>query len=469
MTLATTYLGDLSRVRVAMTAIPAGCTYAKVERSIDGITWKVVRGGDTVPVVSNAATLDDYEFIPNKINTYRASYVNPSLLPSFDAVGTAATGNNASVVPAHPAGLAVGHVKLIFASIRNSGAGTVDTPAGWTKIAESGNMALFSRTHQGGDVAPTITFTGGVANADTMAQMARFHDCEAFVSSPAVALLNGSAQNIAGPTITIDGGGHILYLGWKQDDMTSSANPMFSTKIADVSTTTGDDASMCWFTIPAPAGNHGVSFNQWPVVITGGAAAISRGMVVQMPVPAFVQRDTQTITPAPVDVWLKNPQRPALNMVITVTGIGDVTRPARSAAVDIVGRTLPVGIVDVQGSRSLVLTITVPDLAAYTNLDVLLSTGEPLLIQPPSDLCDVPSMYVILGDIRGYRNSKRARRRYFDLPVTEVATPAGSVAGSTITWNDVVATYATWDALVAAKADWTTLVGSVSTAVVIVP
>src|SRR3954468_8130189 len=85
--------------------------------------------------------------------------------------GTSASGNNASVTPVAHVSTAVGDFVVVHASIRNSGTGVPVCPSGWTTLAAFGNEALFARIWDGTAI-PAIAFTGGVANADTLAQAA---------------------------------------------------------------------------------------------------------------------------------------------------------------------------------------------------------------------------------------------------------------------------------------------------------
>jgi hypothetical protein len=166
--------------------------------------------------VQVTATFDDYA------GAGAASYV---------AAGALASGDNASLTPALPAGWrarpeGVPDLFVCLASIRNSGTGTVNVPAGWFSIVSYGNVALLGRYAQLGDTAPTITFTGGASGDTTLAQIVAFRDCEVD-SSQLVAhqatQLNASAQNIAVPNLTVGEGGIVLIAGWKQDDWTSVA------------------------------------------------------------------------------------------------------------------------------------------------------------------------------------------------------------------------------------------------------
>lgn len=60
MTIALSYLDDLSRVRIDLSDLPDGV--AHVERSTNDLFWETVRGGVELPVVDGVAQLDDYEF-----------------------------------------------------------------------------------------------------------------------------------------------------------------------------------------------------------------------------------------------------------------------------------------------------------------------------------------------------------------------------------------------------------------------
>lgn len=229
---------------------------------------------------------------------------------AYVAAGTGATGNNASLNPGMPAGWAQGDLLLLFASIRNSGTGTVDTPSGWTSLVASGNAAIFGRIARATDAAPTVTFTGGAAGADTLAQIAALRGTDQDITTVAhasQAQLNGSAQNIAYPALTVTTPGcAIVYAGWKQDDWTSVATIAGATEISDsVFSTAGSDAGEVWdYVIQTTAANiSGGSF-----AVTGGASAISRGITLalrpyQAPTTASFTLPANTLTNAASWQW----------------------------------------------------------------------------------------------------------------------------------------------------------------------
>ena len=207
---------------------------------------------------------------------------------TYVGIGAAASGSNASLTPALPAGWQVGDLLLVFAAVRNSGTGTVDVPDRWTALVTSGNVCLLGRVLAADDPdianpAPTITFTGGVANATTQAQCLAFRGTHPHIDSvlsASVSQLNSSAQNIAVPGLTItEANNAVLVLGWKQDDWTSVAqlSGQFFTEISDSPTTTGDDSGIeVQYKIETTA----ASVSATNLVVTGGASAISRSVVV---------------------------------------------------------------------------------------------------------------------------------------------------------------------------------------------
>jgi hypothetical protein len=225
----------------------------------------------------------------------RVAIAHPAAGPTtFVNVGAAVTGNNASVTPPLPASILPGDTLLILASIRNSGTGTVNTPTGWANLLAFGNMALLAKEAVTGEVAPLVTFAGGVANADTFAQMVAFRGAAIQLSASATAL-NGSAQDIITPALTVGVDSQtILLLGWKQDDWTSVATVATFTEIGEATSTAGDDAGQVWdYKIQTTAANIGAG----SFVVTGGAAAISRGVVVAVQVrPAVASVDLYRTT-----------------------------------------------------------------------------------------------------------------------------------------------------------------------------
>lgn len=464
MAVTLTYEPVLSRVRITATGLGAADT-ALVERSTDQIRWTTVRGGSAWAVVAGSfvTILDDYEFSPGVLNYYRVSGVESAAI-TFVALGTSGTGNNASVTPTLPAGLVAGDLMLLLADIRNSGAGTVNTPTGWTPIVGGGtNFTLFARRYVAGDTNPTVSFTGGVANADTLARIAAWRsagDLPITVSPQ----LNASAQNIAYPLVNNSTAGALaIVAGWKQDDWTSVATLAGMTEINENISVVGDDSAHVWdyqiqtTAAAIPAGSF---------VVTGGAAAISRAMVALFPHAPYLQQQTNSITPGQTGIWLKSIPRPFLNQAVEVVWRNPVTitSPARVGIFDIVGRTMPVAVNDLRSSRRWVMYLRTTTDTDAANLRILLASGDALLIQVPPECADlVPAGYVSVGDVAEEWHPLRPVRRTFTLPLTEVAAPGPDVVGVAVTWQTVLNTYGSWADVMAAKATWADLLALVGT------
>lgn len=219
-------------------------------------------------------------------------------LITFGAIGAVSTGSSGSRTPGLPTGSASGNLILIFASTRNSGTGTVDTPASWVRLAifpSSCNVQVFARIYDGVWTMPTVTFTGGSANEDTIAQSIRlagkWHDASKVLVS-AASCLNASAQDIQYPGLANPylSDCIVIWLGWKQDDFTSVATiGSGPVEIEEASSIAGNDASQVW-DYQVLGSSSSTAIGQGVFTVTGGAAAISRGAV------AFLHCDYETAT-----------------------------------------------------------------------------------------------------------------------------------------------------------------------------
>lgn len=253
----------------------------------------VSSGGTSLKLATSAGpewnTFDTPYFIQASGNAMRVTAMSIDT-PAFIAAGTVANGNNASVVPGLPAGMTpdVGQLLIVFAAIRNSGVGTPNTPTGYTNIFASANMAVFGRYYVTGDAAPTVSFTGGVANADTTARILGFSGLSLHTDITPATQLNGSAQNIAYPYIGNRRQNEVTFIfGWKQDDWTSVATLSGMTEAIDNATTTGDDQGIVVDYLIQSFPSTDVLPGSF--VVTGGANAISRSGV-------FSLRPLQTAT-----------------------------------------------------------------------------------------------------------------------------------------------------------------------------
>lgn len=223
-------------------------------------------------------------------------------------VGTAAHADNATVVPALPVGIVAGDTLLLLAANRSVTA-TVTTPAGWTPLGSLANVSLFGKIWNGTDPAPNVTFAGSVAGDTCSAQIDAWRGLSLNVGLSA-SLTNISAQNIAYPALTPPRNQAVVFvLGWKQDDWTSVTQLVGMTEIAEAFTVVGNDQGLVWdYVVQTTATAVGAS----SFVVTGGLAAVSKGLVVALEATPVI---TTTLQPE----W---PPR----VLVTVTGLtlGDV-------------------------------------------------------------------------------------------------------------------------------------------------
>ncbi len=208
--------------------------------------------------------------------------------------GAAAYADNASVAPALPAGITpdVGQLLLIFAAAFGTGTADPVCPAGWTEIAvpTSGEIKLFGKYYVTGDVAPTVTLTGGAAGTTLGAQMAAFSGLSmtldkntqtAAFQYGAVGQQNGSAANIAYPALTGRRYSSAMFIIAKRnDDWTGVTPPGSMTEIGDSSSTLGSDMGMAWY-FQATAG-VAPTLAAGSLTVAGGAANTSQAAAIAL-------------------------------------------------------------------------------------------------------------------------------------------------------------------------------------------
>lgn len=218
----------------------------------------------------------------SSISTTAATYV---------AAGAASHADNAAVTPALYAGATANDLILLMGAIRSSGTGTISATAGYTRLpvfAATDHVQIWAKVHDGTESDPTVTPSGGSAG-DTVSAFTfglrnmpvSLEDLADLVVDSA-RLLNSSAQNIAYPGLYPwqQEGCVLLLLAWKQDNYSSIAAPSGWTEVAQKSTEVGNDQALYAAyqiqTTPAVA-------PEGSLVVTGGAAAISRAAVVALP------------------------------------------------------------------------------------------------------------------------------------------------------------------------------------------
>jgi hypothetical protein len=369
---------------------------------------------------------------------------------SFVAAGTAATGNNASVAPALPAGVAAGDLLLAVASIRNSGTGTVTGATGWAHVSDFGNLSVLGRYYTTGLTAPTITFAGGVANADTIARIVALRGVapDQLAQAVSATLLNGSGQNITYPALDVPEDKYALLMAlWKQDDATSLTTPAGWTAVGLTATTTGDDALQALF---YQIQTTEADITSSSSTVTGGTAAISRGLLLALKPAAAIAVNVQDVYPPRVQVSVTGLTiGDSLAIYRSVAGQLTLVRGATfdavtDTAVVVVDAELPFGV-------PVLYTAVADDTATYSTAASTydLPGGKAVL----SDAITGAAAEVVvqsIGDQAYTRGGARLRAGGRNIVVTG---PAGQAEGSYVLYTEAFSAFENLLALLASATE----------------
>jgi hypothetical protein len=220
----------------------------------------------------------------------------------------------------------------------------------------------------------------------------------------------------------------------------------------------GDDAGQVWdYQIQTTKAN----ITAGSFVVTGGAAAISRGGTLAFQHAPYLNEQTANLTPTLDRIWLKSVTRPFLNRAVTVVEWSEVQRASRGAGFDAVGRTYPIAVVDVAAGKAFTLDVYTTTSDDAQTLDYVLASGDVLYLHTPAG-CPIPGGHYRADTSSERRPRPRGVSRVFSLPLIQVAAPGPDVVGSTNTWTAVLASYPSWSALLAANPTWSDLLARVA-------
>lgn len=473
LTLNAVYNDDFGRVQITVSGANVDADYAKVEWSKDQITWATIRGGDAVALSAGAGKVDHYDgYVFGVTNYYRVTAIDSALVQPV-GVGTFTTGNNATLNPPLPAGLAVGNVMILNVSHRNTAA-TITTPTGWTRLAGgAGHFETFYRIYQAGDTAPSVAFSGGSAGDSCSAQIRAFSNGQAPVHSQL--LTNASAQDVVYPG-GASGKTNTVWVmdAWKQvSGTTSSGIPTGFTDQQGASNTAGanGETHVSWRTAAETNLN---SFSSGVSVWTGGSSAISKVRLMYVPRRDFTDQGTVSLTPVlPTPnikpYWLMNPGRPGQNIRVEVTECAELSQSGKTGVFEVLGRSYPVIVTDVMESETFTFEMDAANKQEAKELSGRLALGETMYLLVADPLDDMDTVYFSTLSVSRRRDTLRGSWTVA-VQARVTAQPAPAVYGLTYTWADVVATYATWTDLVADPANptWANLPDKISTNIIVV-
>lgn len=155
------------------------------------------------------------------------------------------------------------------------------------------------------------------------------------------------------------------------------------------------------------------------------------------------------------DTWLKHPGRPAMNMRLTIRRGPDWEREAVQGLFPVLGRSRPVAVGMVRGSRTGDLEVGTATETQRSALLGLLADGDTLFLSTPAGY-GVGSMYVSVGSVTEARVTGygKAEERIFTLPLTEVDRPPGGALAVGNTWGDVLTRYPSWQQALTTEGTW---------------
>jgi lysophospholipase L1-like esterase len=438
-----TYDAALSRVRISAVGLGLAPT-ATVERSTDQARWTTVRGGTAVPVTAGTADLDDYEFVPDVPNYYRVT-AGTTLGDSFARAVANGWGGGWTTA---------GGVPGDYAATGSAGTHSVGTVG-------SSRRTLIGTPGAYPDQTVTVSTSALATGASQQASvMARYQDLDNLMMIRARLNTN---QTVDAMLVARVGGVETDLAVTTVSGLTHAAGSKIKIRALDYGT---ELRVKVWSAAGSqPAVWHAtVASSAITAAGLGGVRSIlASGNTNTLPV-VFTYDDYSTIpiqysgsiTPTLDGVWLKSIARPFLNRQVTVLDFSDVERPSRTGVFEVIGRSYPVAVNDLAGSRRWTLDVLTQTLAEAADFDLVLASGDPLFVHVPAD-CPVPGGYVTVGSTTERRTARRSVRRVFSMPCTEIAAPGPDVVGATQNWQTVLSAYATWSAVLAAQPTWADL------------
>jgi hypothetical protein len=457
VTISATYDEPNAVVELTVTGLlTAGAAIATIERSQDNVTWTPVRGAANIPVTGDGPDVYlDYEYAagPGVTNYYRVIAQDPIELigvgPAWDDEG-----NGFVMVPAYVGGTQAGDVIVLYVTMTSStGSMAIEAPAGWTLLAKSPGYngaddlpvrtAIYAKTATGGG-AVAVTITGALGgNAAAVAQTATFRNARLVSLGAAQAPEDdqpASTTQIEFPALSVvEDYAVSLIFGASGETWTSAAVPSPFTLLDDPTYNGTLDASLAWgYDIRGAAGTVGLGV----FTITGGThnPDDKRGWTAALSydtanAPTSVLFSDDVDTPLAV-VWLKDPLRPALNMVVEVASPSGMRHASRSGLFDIRGRAEPIEVSEIRRTRSWTQRWVFQTFEDLDNLLDLFSTGRTLLLQVPArgetPECppwprNLPGGYISVGDVVEETAPDASLPGTLTAPVQVVAAPCADL------------------------------------------
>lgn len=472
MTIALSFLDDLFRVRIDLSAL-TDVDAVLVERALltADPPWETVRGGVALPVVTGAAQLDDFEYGDAVLNHYRITRVSPE--PGLQLTGTsgdyASTPDDAALDIVGDIGMqgfvtpdqwASGAAQVIASKWDEAG----DQRSYKLVLASDGKLELWWSTDGTAATVETVPTTNilDVDDGDSLVVLAtldvddgtgqhvvRFWSApssedsltliEARIFAGVTSIHSGTAPVEVGAS---DGGTVDVFAGVIGSVVITSdpfgtpvevANPDFAAQ-SDGATNFVDAAGRTW-------------------AVNGNAEILSGEPL-----------ETDSITPDNGGrTILKSIKYPALNRAIADPDYRPVQMASRTGVYNVKGRVPPIAVHDAWTSQWWTIETVTESLAEARDLGLCIQASGTIFVQVPPEtenecftnpVSGMPGGYVMIQNATMTHAVPGSHVMRWVLPVRIVVPPAPEIVGTTITWEAVRRIYGSWTALWASNATW---------------
>lgn len=171
---------------------------------------------------------------------------------------------------------------------------------------------------------------------------------------------------------------------------------------------------------------------------------------------------SNSIIPELDEIWLKSIRYPFLNRPVECTNYENITRAFRGGIFPVQGRSMPIAVTDLRGSRQFQITVITQTLEQARDMDLILAANQVMFLHIPKEdpltcgrVSAVPGGYVAIEPTTVQRRAFPGSSIYaWDLPCTEVVQPGPDIIGTTLTWGTVFNLYGSWEALIASNPTW---------------
>jgi hypothetical protein len=457
------YLGDLSRVRVALSGLPDGTV--RVERSATaGFQLPTtVRGASALPIVSGNGQVDDYEFYADVQNWIRVLPVDPPA----GLLLTGASGDYASTPDAAALDITGDlDVRVAVQTDDWSGGGafrnlvakwvTTGNQRSYLLLLTSGGLLRLVWSTAGTDATTLFATATAVAPSTGVAAVRVTLDVDNGASGRTVTFY--TAPSLQGPWTqlgdpVVQAGTTSIFAGTAPLEIASQDAGtafLFDEIVFAAQVRAGIDGTVVADPDFAAQANGATSFaddagNTWTI---NGSALI---------VGAVLESDS--ITPSLGGrVWLKSVPYTSANTEVTVSDYGDIEHVSRNHALYPSGGSLPIGMTDFAGGRDHVLVLATSTQAEEDHLAAMIRLGGIFFVHVPTvavagregNVLLPGSMYVMIGRPRKHRVGGVSAHHHHFLPLTEVEAPGPEVVGTSATVGQLVAVHGSVPAVWAA-------------------